>query len=100
MTTEIFLKLYDDNHKFSETELMDLWDGNTDVHMYLAEDEVYGPLGRWNTSVSKVVKVTDRYFMLFKEAGNTEYQEDYYYKQPQEVYPVEKTVITWKEIPR
>ena len=100
MTTETFLKIYDNNDKFSEVELMDLWCGDTEVHMYLAEGETCGPLGRWNTTVSKVVKITDRYFRLFKEAGNTEDQESYWYRQPQEVYPVEQVMITWKEIPR
>lgn len=103
MTTKEFLGRYDSNDEFSETELEDLWwDDLLDVHAPTVRDKEYGEPDRWNTLVDKVIKIEDRYFMIYRYEGNTECQETYYDVQPDEVYPVEKTItITcWEGIPK
>ena len=49
---------------------------------------------------SEVIQVEDRYFMVYRYKGNTEYQETIYDVQPDEVYPVEKTIIVWEGVPK
>ena len=99
MTTKEFLDRYDNNDKFSETELEDLWWGDLlDKHAPEVAPEEYAEPDRWNTMVSKVIKVEDKYFMVYRYQGNTEYQETYYDVQPDEVRPVEKTIIVWEGV--
>lgn len=38
--------------------------------------------------------------MIYAYRGNTECQEDYYDMQPDEVYPIEKTIIVWEGVPK
>ena len=102
MTTKEFLERYDSNDEFSETELEDLWWNDLlDVEIPEVGEEKYAEPDRWNTSVSKVIQVEDRYFMIYQYRANTECQESYYDQQPDEVYPVEKTitVICWEGVP-
>ena len=44
-------------------------------------------------------KVEDRYFMIYQYRANTEYQDTEYDWQPDEVYPVERTIICWEGVP-
>lgn len=64
-------------------------------------DSEYGENRRWTRSVSSVVKLCDRFFMIDWEQGLTECQENEYYCQPYEVEKreYEKTikVIEWIE---
>ena len=100
MTTKEFLKRYDKKKYFSEEELRDLWWGDLiDEYIPVVGKEEYAEPDRWNTSVSKVIQVEDRYFMIYQYRANTEYQETEYDWQPDEVYPVEKTIIVWEGIP-
>ena len=100
MTTKEFLDRYDSvSEYFTERELEDLWwDGLLDVNISVVEEEEWGEPDRWNTCVSKVIQIEDRYFMIYRYAGNTECQESYYDIQPEEVQPIEKTIIAWERI--
>jgi hypothetical protein len=97
MTTKEFLQRYDDSGYFTEQELEVLWwDDLLETHAPTVQDEEYSEPDRWNILVNKVIQVDDRYFMIYKYQGNTEYQENYYGIQPDEVYPVEKTITVWE----
>ena len=100
MKTQDFLDRYDSvSECFTERELEDLWwDELLDVNIPVVRDKEYGEPDRWNTLVDKVIKVENRYFMIYRYEGNTEYQEHFYDQQPDEVQPVEKTIITWEVI--
>ena len=101
MTTKEFLDRYDNKKYFTESELEDLWWGDLlDVEIPVVGKEEYAEPDRWNTSVSKVIQIEDRYFMIYQYRANTEYQETYYDMQPDEVYPVEKTIIVWEGVPK
>ena len=100
MTKKEFLKRYDKKKYFSEEELRDLWWGDLmNEYIPVVGKEEYAEPDRWNTSVSKVIQVEDRYFIIYQYRANTEYQETMYDWQPDEVYPVEKTIIVWEGIP-
>lgn len=100
MTTKEFLNRYDNKDAFTEDELQDLWWGDLiNTHIPVVGAEEYAEPDRWNTSVSKVIQVEDRYFMIYQYRANTEYQETMYDWQPDEVYPVEKTIIVWEGMP-
>ena len=97
MTTKEFLKRYDNKIYFTEQELEDLWwDDLLETHAPVVQDEEYDQPDRWNILVTKVIQIDDRYFMIYKYQGNTEYQENYYDVQPDEVHPVEKTITVWE----
>ena len=100
MTTKEFLDRYDSvSECFTERELEDLWwDDLLDKHPLEVSPEEYGPPDRWNTCVSRVIKIENRYFTIYRYAGNTECQESYYDMQPDEVYPVKKTIIVWERV--
>ena len=101
MTTKEFLYRFDNKDYFTEEELRDLWWSDLlDEYAPEVGAEEYSSPDRWNTMVTRVIQVEDRYFMLYKYKGNTEYQETYYDMQPDEVYPVEKTIIVWEGIPQ
>ena len=100
MTTQEFLDRYDSvSECFTERELEDLWwDDLLDVNISVVAPEEYGEPGRWTTLVSKVIQLGNRYFMIYRERGNTEYQETTYPYQPVEVRPVEKLITVWEVI--
>lgn len=100
MTTKEFLDRYDSvSECFTERELRDLWwDDLLDEHTPEVGPEEYGEPDRWNTCVSRVIQVEDRYFMIYQYRANTEYQETTYDMQPEGVQPVEKTIIVWEGI--
>lgn len=81
-----FLKKYDSGEEFDKYELEKMRGFN---HF----DDIYGDNGRWTRSVKTIFKAGERYFCLKWEEGLTEMQEDQYYDQPYEVYPVTKEKI-------
>ena len=99
MTTKEFLERYDSNDEFSETELEDLWWNDLlDVNVVEVGKEEWGEPDRWNTCVTRVIQVENRYFMIYRYAGNTECQESYYDQQPEEVEPYEVTITAWRSV--
>ena len=91
MKTQEFLDRYDSvSEAFTERELYELWINDlfdfNDENVKEVEGEVWGEPDRWNTCVTRVIQ--------------TECQEEYYDIQPDEVYPVEKTIIVWEGIPK
>ena len=105
MTTKEFLDRYDNvSECFTEDELYRLWINDLfdfdDEKVKEVEGEVWGEPDRWNTCVTRVLQIEDRYFMIYAYRGNTECQENYYDMQPDEVYPVEKTIIVWEGEPQ
>ena len=102
MTTKEFLDRYDSvSEAFTERELEDLWwDDLLDIEVKMVRGVESGEPDRWNIWQDKVIQIENRYFMIYRMKGNTEYQETYYDVQPDEVYPVEKTVIVWEGVPQ
>ena len=102
MTTKEFLDRYDSVLEcFTEQELEDLWwDDLLDINISVVGEEEWAEPNRWNTCVSKVIQIEDRYFMIYRYAGNTECQESYYDIQPDEVTPYEKTIMAWAKVVR
>lgn len=100
MTTKEFLDRYDSvSECFTERELEDLWWNDLlDVNIVEVGEEERGEPDRWNTCVTKVIQIENRYFMIYRYAGNTEYQDSYYDIQPEEVEPYEITTIAWRPV--
>ena len=103
MTTKEFLDRYDSvSEAFTEDELYRLWINDLfdfdDEKIKEVREEEYGEPHRWNTPVDRIIKVEDRYFMIFCFQGNTEYQENYYDQQPEEVEPYEITITAWRSV--
>jgi hypothetical protein len=100
MTTKEFLDRYDSaSEAFTERELEDLWWNDLlDVNVVEVGEEEWGEPDRWNTCVTKVIQVENRYFMIYRYAGNTECQESYYDMQPEEVEPYEVTITAWRPL--
>lgn len=105
MTTKEFLDKYDSKQGFTEDELYRLWindlfDEEDEDKVKEVRDEEYGEPDRWNIPVDRVIKVDDRYFLIYCYQAATEMQESYYDMQPDEVYPVERTIICWEGVPK
>lgn len=62
----------------------------------------YENVGRWTCPICSIIQIADRYFGIDWEQGLTEYQEDLFYNQPEEVVPhtYEKTITFtgWESI--
>jgi hypothetical protein len=101
MTTKEFLNRYDKKKFLSEQELEDLWWGDLIDGDYIpvVQSEQYGTPSRWQIPVDKVIQVEDRYFMIYRFQAATEYQETTYDWQPDEVYPVKRTITCWEGVP-
>jgi hypothetical protein len=100
MTTKEFLDKYDSEQGFTEDELYRIWNNDTEDDFEEVRGEEYGEPGRWNIPVDRVIKVDNRYFLIYCYQAATEMQESYYDMQPDEVYPVERTIICWEGIPK
>ena len=98
MTTKEFLDRYDSKKHFTEDELYRLWINDTEDLFEEVREEEYGEPHRWNTPVDRIIKVEDRYFMIFCFRGNTECQDSYYDQQPEEVEPYEVTITSWRTV--
>lgn len=103
MTPQEFLDRYDSKQDFTEDELYRLWINDLfdeEDEIIEVRDEEYGKPDRWNIPVDRVIKVGNRYFLIYCYQAATEMQESYYDIQPDEVYPVEKTIIVWEGVPK
>lgn len=79
----------------------------TDKELYrlldyeIEEEREYGEDDRWSKGVSSIIKLCDRYFLLYWRKGLTEMQENEFYDQPYEVEKVQYektiTVTEWWE---
>lgn len=74
-----FLNRYDAGDHFSSEELEEMIFDCDKV------EEHRGDCHRWTQSVTTIFKVEDRYFRIYWQRGLTEYQENEYYNQPEEV---------------
>ena len=103
MTVKEFLNKIDNKEVFNEEELKDLYWGDLegdDDDIIEEVDEIIEEKRRWSQFISKIVKINNRYFCLTADIGLTEYQDNEYDFQPEEVRPVEKviTTIEWVEV--
>lgn len=92
---EIMCDKIDHQMTLTEDELQRL------LEYELDEERSYGDDNRWTRGVCSIIKLCDRYFMLYWQKGLTESQCDFFQDQPYEVENVkyEKTIIVseWKE---
>lgn len=101
MTTLDFLNMYDTKEGLDSEQLRLLWwddlfeDGDNIKEI---GDTEYGEQDRWTHLETRIICINDRYFQLARWAGNTEYQENEYDIQPEEVKPVEKTITVWEVV--
>lgn len=79
ITANEFLERFDKKEKFAEYEI-----SNFIEQFQVMEEE--GEDRRWSRTVSVLLQVNDRYFILFYERGLTENQDDEYLEQPIEVF--------------
>lgn len=101
MTVKEFLTRYDNKEIFTEDELKDIYWGDFEGDECSEEiDEEIAEKRRWSQFVYKYVMISGRYFCLTADIGLTEYQDNSYDYQPEEVKPVEKviTVTEWVTI--
>ena len=101
MTVKEFLTRYDNKEIFTEDELRDIYWGDFEGEECSEEiDEEIDEKRRWSQFVYKYVMIGGRYFCLTADIGLTEYQDNEYDYQPEEVRPVEKviTVTEWVTI--
>lgn len=103
MTVKEFLEIYDNKEGFDEDELREIFNGNLkkeegDSISVIEED--YGEPRRWSRYHYQYLKINDRYFYTVCDEGLTEYQDNYYDIQPQEVsLKVEtKTIVVTENI--
>ena len=100
MKSSEFLKLYDEKYQFTEEELHDLfWGDLIDDNCEFIEKDV-DENRRWSAMNCRYYKIGNRYFGFYGDLGLTEYQEDEFSIQPQEVRPIQKKIIvtTWEVI--
>lgn len=84
-----YLNKIDNQAELTEKELDDL------VFGYSIENS-YGENARWTRPVESIVQLQDRYFLIKWEEGLTEYQENEFLSQPEEVerHTYEKVIKT------
>lgn len=100
MTVKDFLTRYDNNELFSEDELRDIYWGDFEGdETYEEIDEEVDEKRRWSQFVYKYVMIGGRYFCLTADIGLTEYQDNEYGYQPEEVTPVEKIIMITEWVP-
>lgn len=103
MTVKDFLNKYDNEERFNEDELRDLYWGDLeedDDDLVQQIEEEADEKRRWSQIITKILKINGRYFSVYGDIGLTEYQDDSFDIQPTEVMPVEKvvTITEWVEI--
>lgn len=101
MTVKEFLNLYDIGYQFDEDELKDIFnmdfDENENDQVFLVEEET-GDNRRWSRMEYRYIKINNRYFLAMADIGLTEYQDNEYLCQPEEMsLKVETKVITVTE---
>lgn len=103
MTVKEFLTRYDNKEVFNEDELKDLYWGDIEASdgMEFEEiDEEVEDKRRWRQFIYKYVMIGGRYFCLTADIGLTEYQDNVYDYQPEEVRRTQKTIVVdcWEPI--
>ena len=92
---EIIVNKIDNKEKLTRDELSEI------IFSYEVDSE-YGDNRRWSRTVSTVVELCGRFFMVDWEEGLTESQENEYYNQPYEVkkhtYEKTITVTEWLKV--
>ena len=96
-----FLELYDHGHQFDEDDLRHIFnadfDEDDDDQVSIVEEEV-GDNRRWSRMEYHYIKINERYFLTMVDIGLTEYQDNEYLYQPEEMsLKVETKVITVTE---
>ena len=100
MTVKEFLTRYDNKETFTEDELRDIYWGDLEGDEGVEEiDEEIEEKRRWSQFVYKYVMIGGRYFCLTADIGLTEYQDNSYDYQPEEVKPVEKVITVTEWVP-
>lgn len=102
MTVKEFLVKYDNKETFNEDELKDLYWGDieaSDGEEFEEIDEEVDEKRRWSQFIYKYVMIGGRYFCLTADIGLTEYQDNEYGYQPEEVTPVEKIITITEWVP-
>ena len=88
MTVKEFLTKYDNNEQFKESDLRDIFnldlEEEDDDELLLIEEEK-GENRRWTYMEYHYIKVNNRYFLIQADIGLTEYQENEYWYQPEEM---------------
>lgn len=103
MTVKEFLNRYDNKEAFNEDELRKIFNGDLDEEegdsISIIEEHYQEPR-RWSRFHYQYLKINDRYFFTVCDEGLTEYQDNYYDFQPEEVsLRVEtKTIVVTENI--
>ena len=83
-----FLELYDHGHQFDEDDLKNIFnadfDEEEDDEVYVVEEEA-GDNRRWSRMEYHYISVNKRYFLTMADIGLTEYQDNEYLYQPEEM---------------
>lgn len=101
MTALEFITRYDNGDTFTENELQDIYWGDFEGDIGSEEiDEEIGEKRRWSQYITKIILVCGRYFSVTADIGLTEYQDNTYDIQPEEVRPAEKvvTITEWVSV--
>lgn len=103
MTVKEFLTRYDNKEVFNEGELKDLYWGDMEIEDGMEWEEIDEEIEdkrRWSQFIYKYVMIGGRYFCLTADIGLTEYQDDEYNYQPEEVRRTQKTIVVdcWEPI--
>ncbi len=80
------LNKIDNKEKLTEGEISDL------LEYEVMKDE--GEDRRWSKTITSLIKINDRYFIVDWEQGLTEYQDNSYMDQPIEVFNPESISIS------
>lgn len=104
MTTKEFLEIYDSGEEFSSVDLENIFyeegDFFEDSEFAWCEDKIVREMQRWNHIEQKVLRIGEeaRYFLITGYIGNTEYQENVFDWQPEEVRQEEIVIIDWVKL--
>ena len=103
MTVKEFLTRYDNKEVFNEGELKDLYWGDMEIEDGMEWEEIDEEIEdkrRWSQFIYKYVMIGGRYFCLTADIGLTEYQDNEYNYQPEEVRRTQKTIVVdcWEPI--
>ena len=86
MTVQEFLDRYDNKEQFNEEECRDLfWGDLEDYEELKLIDEEHDENRRWSYMSYRYFQIHDRFFRFSADIGLTEYQENSYWAQPEEV---------------
>lgn len=97
LEAERLLEKIDSGEKLSERELRNLIWNYEDI-----KEREYGENRRWTRGVESIICLCGRYFSIYWEEGLTEYQENEYFYQPEEVekHEYDKTIHVVEWVPK